>query len=125
MAQNAKRVAGVLQLTIDGTAYSVVGSVTYGLSKVEREMLKDISGITGNYKEMPVPGFIAAQLRDSGSISVTDFSNMTSVSVVLTTASGKRIVGDGVTNVRAVEVDPIEGTFDVRFEGNAVTEERG
>jgi len=115
------RLAGILSLTIDGTAYEVVDSVTYGLSRFERESLKSISGIRG-YKETPVPAFIEAKLRDASSITAGDFQNMTSSTVQVAVANGKQITGTAMYNVKAVEVDPIEGVFEVRFEGPRVSE---
>lgn len=114
--------AGILSMTIDGTSYEVVGSVNYGLSSVERELLKSISGITGKYKETPVPGYIEAQLRDDAAISVSTFRSMTNSSIQLGVANGKTITGTGMVNVKAVEVDPIEAVFSVRFEGRSVAE---
>jgi hypothetical protein len=113
--------AGVLSITIAGTSYEVVDGVNYGLSTVERETLKSISGISG-YKETPIAGFIEAKLRDNSSIKAGDFQAMTNVNVVVAVANGKAISGSNMWNVKAVEVDPIEGVFDVRFESTLVKE---
>ena len=113
--------AGALTMTIAGVNYEVVDSVTYGLSTRERETLKSISGISG-YKEMPIPGFIGAKLRDNSAITVFTFQSMINVSVVVSVANGKTISGTGMWNIKAIEVDPIEGVFEVRFEGPLVAE---
>ena len=115
------RLAGILSLTIDGTSYEVVDGVNYGVSTVERETLKSISGIVG-YKEVPLAGFIEAKLRDASSITVFNFQGMVNSTVQVGVANGKRVVGSAMWNVKAVAVDPIEGVFDVRFEGNSVRE---
>lgn len=113
--------AGILSMTIGGTSYEVVDGVNYGVSTVERETLKSISGISG-YKEVPLAGFIEAKLRDNSAISVATFQAMIGVSVVVAVANGKSISGTGMWNVKAVAVDPIEGVFEVRFEGPLVRE---
>ena len=113
--------AGILSMTIDGTSYEVVDSVTYGVSVVERETLKSISGISGN-KEIPIPGFIGAKLRDNSSIKVLNFQSMINSTIQVAVANGKQIVGTGMWNTKAVEVDPIEGVFEVHFEGKLVRE---
>ena len=118
---DAKRLAGVLALEIDGTAYTVVGEVTYVLSQMSRETLIGVNGVHG-YKEMPVAGSIKARLRDSGSFSAAMFGGLTSSTVTVKAANGKTISGVGMWNNAVVEVDPIEGTFEVEFQGNAVKE---
>ena len=113
--------AGALDMTIAGTSYEVVDGVKYGLSTRERETLKSISGVTG-YKETPIPGYIEATLRDAGTISLISFQNMVNTSIKVGVANGKSISGAGMWNIKALEVDPIEGTFEVRFEGPLVAE---
>ena len=115
------RLAGILSMVIDGTTYEVVDGVNYGISTVERETLKSITGVNG-YKETPLAGFIEAKLRDASSISVADFQGMINSTVQVAPANGKQVVGAGMWNTKAVSVDPIEGVFDVRFEGRRVAE---
>lgn len=116
-----QRRAGIASLTINGTAYDVQGDLAYLPSTVKRETLLGQSGVQG-FSEMPAAPYISATIRDAGSLTVQDFNQMTSVSVVLILANGKTIYGDGMWNTECEEVKTQEGTFTVKFEGYDVTE---
>lgn len=115
-----KRVAGIASILINGSAYSLVDGLVWSPSTVKRETMTGLDGIHG-YKEMPSAGFISCTIRDNG-VRVEDFNYMTSVTVVATQANGKQIIGTGVWCIDAQEVNAVEGTFEVRFEGADVTE---
>lgn len=115
-----KRVAGISSITIDGSSYPLVDGLTWSPSTVSRETMSGIDSVHG-YKELPVPGFIEGTVRDIG-VRVEDFSAMTSSTVVATQANGKVIVGSLMWCVSALEVNAVEGTVTVRFEGPDVTE---
>ena len=121
MAIDSKRLAGVAYLSVDGKAYMLAGELSYGVSTVTRETKTGQDRVHG-YSEMPVPGFIAGTLRDSGGLKVADIGAMTNVSVVAELANGKTIVGRNMWVVEAQEVNSMEGTFSVRFEGESVEE---
>lgn len=117
----SQRRAGIASLTIDGTAYDVSGDLAYLPSTVKRETLTGQSGVQG-YSEMPVAPYISATIRDAGGLTVQDFNQMTSVSLVLVLANGKTVYGDGMWNTECEEVKTQEATFSIKFEGYNVTE---
>lgn len=121
MPDTSQRRAGIFALNVDGEDFDVESGVTYILNTVKRETLVGISGIQG-YKETPVSGQIKAKLRDSSGILASTFANLTSSSVIGHAANGKTVAGTGMWTVETVEVDPIEGTFEVTFEGAQVRE---
>jgi Phage tail tube protein len=121
MADTSQRRSGVFALNVDGTDYDVVDGVTYILSTVKRETNIGISGIQG-YKETFVSGQIKAKLRDSNGFLAALFTNLTASSVIGQAANGKTVSGTGMWTTEPVEVDPIEGTFEVTFEGAQVRE---
>lgn len=116
-----QRRAGVFSLNVDGTDYDVVDGVSYILSTEKRETMIGVSGIQG-YKAMPVSGQIKAKLRDNDGFLASLFANLTSSSVIGHAANGKSVAGAGMWTTEVVEVDPIEGTFEVTFEGAQVRE---
>lgn len=118
----SRRLAGVTSMAIDGTSYDLVGDVTWSPSDRKRTTLTGLDRVHG-YQEIIVPGFIAAKLRDNGARAALTFQNMTSVTVQLLLANGKTITGSGMWNVEAVEVEAMEATFAVRFEGPAIGED--
>lgn len=122
MADNTRRLGGSLTISIDGTSYGVISDVKYGLSTVTRTNKDALTGVVG-YTEKPMAGFISAKIQDRGYFKAGIFKDMTNVTVILGVANGKQIVGVGMWNTQALEVDPTEGEFDVRFDGNDVTEQ--
>lgn len=117
-----ERLAGITSLTVDGTAYMVVSDVTWSPAKWKRETLVGLDMVHG-FSEVPIQGYIEATLRDSGSISVSDFNQMRCVEVLVTLATGKIVGGANLWNTSALEVRAAEGTFTVRFDGVDVGEQ--
>lgn len=108
--------AGIASLTIDGSNFDVVGDLRYNPATVKREMLIGQSGPQG-HKVSYVNGFISAKLRDANGLTVRDFQDMTDVTVVGVLVSGKTVSGAGLTQTNELDVDTMEATFDVKFEG--------
>lgn len=119
MSGSMSRLGGRAWLWIDGVQYPVVAEPTYGVSKVKRTILKGMDGVHG-YSEEVIPGFIAVTLRDEAGTSLSDFQDMTNVSVTLQLANGKRVSGSDMCHVDSAEVNATEATFPVRFEGEDV-----
>lgn len=113
--------AGTGSVTVDGTTYMVEGDVKYKVSTKSRETKTGYDGVHG-YTEKYVAGLISMRFRDSGGLTVADFNAMTDVTVVLTLANGKVVTGKGMWTTEDQEVDAMEATFDVKFEGPSVTE---
>lgn len=117
----ARRLAGIAEIFIDGVAYDLVGDLIYSPSSIKRETLIGQSGVQG-YKEMPVAGFISANLRDNGGIAVSDFNAMTSSTVQIALANGKQVLGTGCWAVETQESKTEEGVFEVKFESDSISE---
>lgn len=114
--------AGIAQLTVDGVTFQLAGDGKYSPSSVKRDSLTGQDSVHG-FKEMPTIAFISGTIRDSGSFPVAYFNSMRNVTVVLQLANGKVIVGRSMWVVEVQEVDTVEGSFDVRFEGPQVSEQ--
>lgn len=117
-----ERLAGITSFTIDGTAYMLVSDCTWSPAKWKRETLVGLDTVHG-FSEVPIQGYVEATLRDSGSISVSDFNLMRCVEVLVTLATGKIVGGANMWNTSALEVRAAEGTFTVRFDGVDVGEQ--
>jgi hypothetical protein len=116
----SKRVAGIASILIDGSAYALVDGLTWSPSTVTRESKTGLNGVHG-YSELPIPGYMAATIRDAG-VTVADFNAMTASTIVVEQANHKQIIGALMWCVGVQEVDGAEGTFQVRFEGVDVSE---
>lgn len=117
------RLAGVASVTIDGKAYSIAGEGTYRPSGSSRQSLTGQDGYHG-YSEMPQPGRISWQGRDSGAVNIAALNEATDATVVLSLANGKTIIGRNMVRVgeQAIEVNTTDATFTVEFEGPDVSE---
>lgn len=114
------RRAGVAAGFINGVPYDII-ETRYSPSKSVRETLKGQNGIHG-FSEMPQQGRIVMSIRDAGGMSVADFSGMSDVEVQLSLANGKTVGGAGMWCTEPVEVNTVEGTMEVTFEGASVAE---
>lgn len=121
MAITPGALAGTAYLSVDGENFMLAGEMSYGVSSVSRETLKGMDGVHG-YSETPEAGFIAANLRDSGGLSVSRLNQMKNVTVVLELVNGKTITGTNMWTVNAQEVNGSDATIAVRWEGQYVEE---
>jgi hypothetical protein len=113
--------AGIASLTIDGEVFNVI-SATYSPSNFMIEGLVALNGPNG-VKVTPRYGYIAAQVRDAGNLSVAQICAKTNSSIVLITAAGKQVTGTGMFfSGDPSEVEVGEGTFSLHFSGTNVNE---
>lgn len=123
MADTSNRIAGIATLAVDGQTYRLRGSFKYSPCTVKRETINGQDGVHG-YSEMPVAGFIEADLSDMGGLKVASLNGMTNVTVVAELANGKQVIGRNMWQVG----DPIEATAEdgkitaVRWESRSVQE---
>lgn len=119
--QTQNRLGGVASISIDGTIYMLVSDAVWSPTRWTHESKLGMDGYHG-YTEKYVAGKIGCKLRDNGAIRVGDFNNMTNSTIVMQLANGKTVYGSNMVNVNAQEVEAMEGTFDVMFEGPSVWE---
>lgn len=116
------RLAGVAFVAINGTSYAIAGQGTYTISGSSREALNGQDGYHG-YSEVPRPGRISWQGRDSGGISISALNEMANATVTLELANGKTIIARNATRVGdLLAVNSEEATFEVEFVSPSVTE---
>lgn len=121
MGDTTNRIAGTANVVVDGVTIMVAGKFKYRPSKVKRETLTGMDRVHG-YKETPISGLISMDVRDSGGTSVSDFNDMTNVTVTATLANGKIIIGSGMWTTDAQEVESEDAVFSVTFESDDVSE---
>lgn len=123
MADTTNRIAGVATITVDGQNYRLRGSFKYSPCKAKRETLVGQDGVHG-YSEMPIAGFMEADLSDMGGLKVASLNAMSNVTVVAELANGKQVVGRNMWQVGdAIEVSTEDGKVNaVRWEGFDVSE---
>lgn len=116
MAIDPNRLAGEAEVTVDGQTYMIAGDFKYSPASVARETLTGQDRVHG-YSEKPRAPFISCSVRDSGSLTVSDFNAMTTVTISAMLSNGKQVVGHGMWSVESQDVDTQDAKFEVRFEG--------
>jgi len=101
-----------------------VSDVVYSPHRWTRTTLLGLDSVHG-FSEVPAAGHIEATIRDAPDTLVDSFNEMRCVEVQLSCANGKTIGGANMWCISALEVNASEGTFQVRFEGNVITETLG
>lgn len=121
MADTTNRLAGIAFISVDGQSYMLQADLTYRVSNISRETLVGQDTVHG-YSEKPEAGMISGTIRDAKGLSVASFNSMTNSTVVCQLANGKTIIGRNMWTVDVQEVKTAEGTFEVKWEGPAVSE---
>jgi hypothetical protein len=111
-----QRVAGLIQVQVDGEIYDAKGSWSYNLGRPKREAVIGADGVHG-FKETPQPAMIEGALTDRGTLDLAALATGRDLTVSLTLGNGKLIVlrdawfaGEGTGTSE-------EGEVAVRWEG--------
>lgn len=116
MANNPNRLAGTVNLSVDGATYMLAGDFEYSPSLVSRETLVGMDTVHG-FSEKPIAPHIAGTLRDSGGLSVAALNAMSNVTVVAELANGKVIIGRNMWVVEQQSSKATDATIEIRWEG--------
>ena len=115
-----EKIAGTTQCTIstpDGAVnINVEGSLSVRVSGVMREVKVGASGRKG-IKEMPQAGRMVIACQETSEFSQADVAGWDDVTVTARAASGKVYVLRGA-HVGETELELVEGTFQLEFEGD-------
>lgn len=116
MAQ-INKIAGTAYLKVDGTQYSLRGSVTANLKPSTREGIAGQDGVHG-YKEMPMVPFIAVDISTTPELDLNALAKLDDITVQLECANGKSgLLRNAWADLG--DVNPEEGSLSVRFEGKS------
>lgn len=121
MSGTNRRLAGVIQLAIDGAAFDVVGDWEFSNVAVTRETLKGQSRVEG-FSEMPNQVYMSGRLRDRADLPVAYLNGLTNATIVAVLASGKTVIMSNAWMVGEVGVNTQDAVYTVRFESDTMTE---
>ncbi|HEV7286021.1 MAG TPA: phage tail tube protein [Kaistia sp.] len=110
------RIAGVCYLKVDGAQYALRGGLTVSIDSVEREGVAGMDGVHG-YIERPRVPFITADLTDTAGLSLDALQRITAATVTVELANGKVYLLREAWTAEAREINAVDGTVSVRFEG--------
>jgi len=118
---NEQRVAGLMEIQVDGELQNAAGDFEYNLGVVKRDTMVGIDKIHG-FKETPQAPFVRGTVRDRKSLDVKNLASIENATIRLKLANGKNVVirnawfdGDGT-----VKVD--DATIEVSFSGMSAEE---
>lgn len=124
---SSKRRAGLLELSVGGTRYDMMGEWKYNLGIPKRKSLVGPDGVHG-YQEEPQPAFIEGKILDKGSLDLAAVMTLEGVTAVLKLASGpdgpaKAICLTDAWQSAEGDVSANNAEIDVRFESENQAEE--
>lgn len=120
MATN-QRIAGLIQLQVNGEVYDAKGAFTYNLGRPKREAVPGTDGIHG-YKETPQVAFIEGTITDRGNLDTDALITGDDQTVTLTLGNGKTVVLHGAWFAAEGTGSSEEAEFAVRWEGAGAEE---
>jgi hypothetical protein len=114
--------SGLLSLLADGKALNAMGDFTYSTARTEIEIVTGVDR-HGSERHTPVTPFIEGTISDSGDLDTRTLHGARFDAVQLQLLNGKTIKINKAVQVSRIEVNAIEGTFSVRFEGTTEPDE--
>lgn len=118
----SQRIAGMLQVQINGTVQDATGNFTYNLGFPKRTPVPSTTGFPG-FKEEPSVAFIEGNLIDRGTVDLKALVTLRNATVTLKLGNGKTISLDGAYYAGDGNATTDEAQMAVRFESGAQGEE--
>lgn len=116
------KIAGTVFLLVDGQQLSTGGTFNYGPGEVERETMVGAGGVAG-FKEMPIAGFLEAEIFTTRDLSLKTLSDATEAgTITVELANGFTYVLNGGWVTGRPEANAIGGTVTIRWEGPSIEE---
>lgn len=115
------RIAGTINVQVNGYIYSAVGAFNYNLGLPKSEMLMGHDGPHG-HKELPQVAFIEGEFRDSSTLDVAEILSADNATVTIKLANGKTILLRGAKQCSEGTIGTEEANIPVRFEGFSAEE---
>lgn len=113
-------IAGITSVTVSASTgavvLSVAGAVTVRLSGYSREVKTGASGVAG-VKKMPMQGRLTVECHDAPTFAHEDFRDWDAIAVQAVAPTGKVYMLNGSIVGDPPELDLVEGTFTLEFEG--------
>jgi hypothetical protein len=116
------RIAGIIEIQVNGEVYKGVGNFTYNLGYPKAEQLIGSSGVDG-YKETPQPSRIEGEVRTTARLPIKTVVTMRGVTVTLKLNNGKTIMQPDADYCGEGDANSEEGNFEFKFESAKQAEE--
>ncbi len=120
----SNRIAGLLEVAVNGTVYQAKGNYTYNLGKNKRDGIVGADRVHG-YKELPQLPYIEGEITDSSDLDVETLVLVDDATLTLKLANGKIFVLRDAWYAATGDIQTEEANIAVRFEGKSAEEIRG
>jgi hypothetical protein len=117
----ANRIGGTAYLKVDGEQFALRGDLTISIDSTEREGVVGMDGVHG-YLERPRVPFIEGTFSDIGGLSLARLQAHRDVTVTAEVLSGKTYLLRNAWTSTARELNAVEGSVSVRWEGESGAE---
>lgn len=117
------RLAGLLEVQVNGTLLQAKGNWTYNLGANKREAIVGSDKVHG-FKEMPQVPYIEGEVTDASSLDVEELLRTDDATITLKLANGKVIVLRNAWYAADGTVGTEEANIQIRFEGLGAEEVR-
>lgn len=112
----SRRIAGLIEVAVNGTLYQAKGNFTYDLGLPQREALVG-SDKTHGYKETPKVAFIEGEFTDHSDLDLAGLFSISDATVTLKLANGKTVMLSEAWYAGDGKAETEEANIKVRFEG--------
>jgi hypothetical protein len=117
------RIAGMIELTVNGVLLQAKGNFTYNLGQPKNEMIVGADRVHG-HKSTPQVPYIEGEITDSSDFDTEAFVNTSGATVVLSLANGKKVMLKDSVYAGDGNVQTEEANIQFRFEGTKAEEVR-
>lgn len=110
------RVAGLLEVQVNGNILQAKGSFDYNLGKNKKTAVVGHDRVHG-YKELPQVPYIEGEITDASDLDVESLMEASDVTITLKLANGKVILLESAWYAADGVVGTEEANIEVRYEG--------
>jgi hypothetical protein len=118
----SNRLAGIANITINGTTVEVVGNFTWTSQNFRNEPLTSMSDPYPGYKQTLMPATLKFEGRDQSDTALSFYSNLTDATIVAVLANGKTLTMTNADLMEQPTVNESEATMELSFAAETITE---
>lgn len=119
----SNRLAGLLEVQVNGTLLQAKGNWTYNLGANKREAIVGADRVHG-YKELPQAPYIEGEVTDASDLDVEALLRTDDATITLKLANGKVVVLRNAWYAADGNIQTEEANIQIRFEGKSAEEVR-
>jgi hypothetical protein len=112
----SQRIAGIIQVQVDGQIYNAKGNFSYNPGSPKRDAVVGSDRVHG-FTEKPQVAYIEGEFTDTGDLDLIELTLIENATVTIALANGKTFALHGAYYAAEGTANTEEGNIGVRFEG--------